>query len=60
MARLVSVPVSMVVEAVQNGEVETGVRAAPSDPVLVARIMDKVDTLAQHLHVVNHLNHRAF
>ena len=60
MARLVSVPVSMVVEAVQNGEVEAGVRAAPSDPVLVARIMDKVDTLAQHLHVVNHLNHRAF
>ena len=60
MARLVSVPVSLVVEAVQNGEVQTGVRAAPSDPELVARVMDKVDELAQHLHVVNHLHQRAY
>ncbi|MHC5111612.1 MAG: saccharopine dehydrogenase C-terminal domain-containing protein [Planctomycetota bacterium] len=55
MARLVSVPVSLAVEAVLNREFSPGVHAAPSDPKLVARWMDAVDTQAQHLQIVDHL-----
>ncbi|WP_212523044.1 saccharopine dehydrogenase family protein [Actibacterium sp. MT2.3-13A] len=55
MARLVSVPVSLAVEAVLNREIRPGVSAAPSDPKLVARWMETVDRLAQHLQVVDHL-----
>ncbi|WGW04902.1 saccharopine dehydrogenase C-terminal domain-containing protein [Tropicibacter oceani] len=55
MARLVSVPVALAVEAVLNREVPAGVQAAPSDPKLVERFMGEVQTLAQHLTVVDHL-----
>jgi saccharopine dehydrogenase (NADP+, L-glutamate forming) len=55
MARLVSVPVSLAVESVLNREVPAGVSAAPSDPKLVERYMGAVQTLAQHLDVVDHL-----
>ncbi|WP_299923167.1 saccharopine dehydrogenase family protein [uncultured Pelagimonas sp.] len=55
MARLVSVPVSLAVEAVLNREVPVGVMAAPSDPKLITRWMDEVQTLAQHVMVVDHL-----
>ncbi|KMW60189.1 putative saccharopine reductase [Candidatus Rhodobacter oscarellae] len=55
MARLVSEPVALAVEATLAGEIAPGVSAAPSDPVLVARWMDNVATLAQHLRVVDHL-----
>jgi saccharopine dehydrogenase-like NADP-dependent oxidoreductase len=55
MARLVSIPVSMAVEAVANREIPAGVSAAPSDPKLVARMLSEVDRLAQHLQVVDHL-----
>jgi saccharopine dehydrogenase (NADP+, L-glutamate forming) len=54
MARLVSIPVALAVEAVLNREIHVGVTAAPSDPKLVARWMNTVDTLAQHLQVVDH------
>ncbi|CUH78445.1 saccharopine dehydrogenase family protein [Tropicibacter naphthalenivorans] len=53
MARLVSVPVSLAVEAVLNREIAPGVHAAPSDPKLVTRWLDEVQTLAQHLMVVD-------
>ncbi len=55
MARLVSVPVSMAVEAVVNREIPAGVSPAPHDPKLVARFLTEVDRLAQHLQVVDHL-----
>lgn len=55
MARLVSVPVALAVEAVMNREIPVGVSAAPSDPKLVKRWMDTVGTLAQHLQIVDHL-----
>ena len=55
MARLVSVPVSLAIEAVLNREIKPGVSAAPSDPKLVDRWMDEVDRLAQHLQIVDHL-----
>lgn len=55
MARLVSIPVSLAVEAVLNREIPVGVTAAPSDPRLVTRFLGEIDRLAQHLNVVDHL-----
>jgi len=56
MARTVSIPVALAVEAVLAGEIAPGVSAAPSDPALVARWMDTVSGLAQHLQLVDHLS----
>ena len=53
MARLVSVPVALAVEAVLAREIPAGVSAAPSDPRLVARWLDEIDRLAQHLQIVD-------
>ncbi|WP_170419719.1 saccharopine dehydrogenase family protein [Ruegeria atlantica] len=55
MARLVSIPVSLAVEAVLNREIAVGVHAAPSDPKLVQGWIAEIDKLAQHLQVVDHL-----
>jgi len=55
MARLVSVPVSLAVEAVQNREIASGVSAAPHDPKLVDRWLAEVDRLSQHMQIVDHL-----
>ncbi|MEM6482131.1 MAG: saccharopine dehydrogenase C-terminal domain-containing protein, partial [Pseudomonadota bacterium] len=54
MSRLVSVPVSLAVEAVISHEIAAGVTPAPRDPKLVARFLEEVDRLAQHLQVVTH------
>ena len=53
MARLVSVPVSLAVEAVLAGRIRAGVSAAPSDLVLVREWMGVVADLAQHLAIVD-------
>ena len=55
MARLVSIPVSLAVESVLAREIPAGVTPAPHDPKLVARYLDEVGHLAQHLQVVDHL-----
>lgn len=55
MARLVSIPVSLAVEAVITREIGAGVTPAPHDPKLVERWLAEVDRLAQHLEVVDHL-----
>lgn len=55
MARLVSVPVSLAVEAVAAHEIPAGVSPAPHDPKLVKRFLEEVDRLAQHLQVVTHV-----
>ncbi|MFK7940497.1 MAG: saccharopine dehydrogenase family protein [Roseovarius sp.] len=55
MARLVSIPLSLAIEAVANREIPVGVSPAPHDPKLVARFLGEVDKLAQHLQVVNHV-----
>lgn len=55
MARLVSVPVSLAVESVLNREIGPGVSAAPSDPKLVQSWLAEVDTLAQHMMIVDHM-----
>lgn len=54
MAQLVSIPLSLAIEAVQQREIAAGVSAAPSDPALVARWMETVGGIAQHLEVVDH------
>jgi saccharopine dehydrogenase (NADP+, L-glutamate forming) len=55
MARLVSIPVSLAVEAVLNRDIPAGVSPAPHDPKLVARFLAEVDKLAQHLQVIDHM-----
>jgi saccharopine dehydrogenase (NADP+, L-glutamate forming) len=55
MARLVSIPLSLAIESVLNGEIEPGVSPAPRDPALVERYLGEVGKLAQHLAVVDHL-----
>ena len=55
MARLVSVPVALAIEAVMNREIPAGVSPAPHDPKLVGRFLGEIDKLAQHLQVVDHL-----
>lgn len=54
MARLVSVPVSLAVEAVLAREIPAGVHAAPHDPKLVERWMTEVGKLSQYLAVIDH------
>ena len=54
MARLVSIPVSLAVEAVMNGDITPGVHAAPSNPDLVREWMGRIGKLAQHLEIVDH------
>jgi saccharopine dehydrogenase (NADP+, L-glutamate forming) len=54
MARLVSIPVSLAIEAAMNAKIAPGVHAAPSDPALVEAWMGKIGQLAQHLEVVDH------
>lgn len=56
MARLVSVPVSLAVEAVMNREIHAGVTPAPGDPKLLQRWLGEIDHLAQHMMVVDHLS----
>ncbi|WP_372611828.1 saccharopine dehydrogenase C-terminal domain-containing protein [Aquicoccus sp.] len=52
MARLVSIPVSLAVEAVMKREIPAGVSPAPADPELVTRWLGEVEKLAQHLQIV--------
>ena len=54
MARLVSIPVSLAVEAVQNNRISEGVSPAPRNPALVSEWLGVIDTLSQHLEVVDH------
>ncbi len=49
MARLVSIPVSIAVESIVRGEVEPGVHAAPSDPVLVASWLEQIGPIAGYM-----------
>ncbi|SHI45447.1 saccharopine dehydrogenase (NADP+, L-glutamate forming) [Shimia gijangensis] len=54
MARLVSIPVSLAIEAVMKRQIPAGVHAAPSDPKLFNAWLEDVGILAQHLQVVDH------
>ncbi|KAB7615782.1 saccharopine dehydrogenase [Amylibacter sp. SFDW26] len=54
MADLVSITVSMAVESVLAGEIEAGVTPAPGSMELVAKWLDTVDGIVQHLNIVDH------
>ncbi|MGR3660397.1 MAG: saccharopine dehydrogenase C-terminal domain-containing protein [Paracoccaceae bacterium] len=56
MARLVSVPVSLAIEAVLLREIPAGVSAAPNDQKLIIRWMAEIDKQAQHVQIVDHIN----
>ncbi|PZQ95453.1 MAG: saccharopine dehydrogenase [Cereibacter sphaeroides] len=56
MGRLVSVPVSLAVEAVIAHEIPVGVHAAPHDPKLLQRWLGEVEHLAQYLARIDHLH----
>ncbi len=55
MARLVSVPVALAVEAVNRGDIAPGVHAAPEDPALVGAWLAEVGTLSDHMARLDHL-----
>jgi saccharopine dehydrogenase (NADP+, L-glutamate forming) len=55
MARLVSVTVSLAVEAVQNHELPVGVSAAPNDAKLIDRWLAEIDRQAQHTRIIDHV-----
>lgn len=54
MARLVSVTVSLAVEAVLTRNISAGVSAAPNDAKLIDLWMSEINKQAQHLHIVDH------
>jgi saccharopine dehydrogenase-like NADP-dependent oxidoreductase len=56
MGRLVSVPVSIAIESVLNREIPAGVHSAPHDPRLYVRWLDKIQSLAQVMHRIDHLS----
>lgn len=56
MARLVSVPVSLAVQAVAAGKFAPGVHAAPSEMSLVQPWLQKIGTLTQHIELHDHLS----
>ena len=55
MARLVSNPVALAVQAAADGQLAPGVQAAPHDPALVAAWLEDVAREAQHLECIDHL-----
>lgn len=55
MARLVSIPLSLAIEAVIDGKIGAGVSAATDDPDLLPQWLAEIDRLAQHLTIVDHL-----
>ncbi len=56
MAKLVSIPVSLAIEAVINKEIGAGVTAAPDKPELVARWLEMANSTTEKFGLVNHLS----
>ncbi len=56
MAKLVSIPVSLAIEAVINKEIGAGVTAAPDKPELVARWLEMANSTTEKFGLVNHLD----
>ncbi|WP_293451923.1 saccharopine dehydrogenase family protein [Planktotalea sp.] len=54
MARLVSIPLSLGIEAVLAGKIDAGVSAATHDAELLPLWIAGIDKLAQHLTIVDH------
>lgn len=56
MARLVSLPVSLAVEAVLKGELEAGVQAAPSDPAIAGKWLSDLQAGGEIMGLVDHMS----
>ena len=56
MAKLVSIPVSLAVEAVLNSEIASGVTAAPDKPELVERWLSAAAQTTEKFAVIDHLS----
>ncbi len=56
MAKLVSIPVSLAVEAVLNNEIASGVSAAPDKPELVERWLSTAAQTTEKFAVIDHLS----
>ena len=56
MARLVSLTVSLAIEAVAAGEIKPGVTAAPSDHTIVQRWLDMLSELGEHIEHIDYLS----
>ena len=54
--QLVSNPVFFAVEAIANKQIEFGVNAAASDPVIVDKWLKNIKELAQEFDVIDHLS----
>ena len=55
MARLVSIPVAKAVELIKSGELKSGVSSTPDSPEIVSKWMEMVNSLCQHLKIIDHL-----
>lgn len=55
MARLVSVPVSLAIEAVLDGKLETGVHPVPKDPVIINPWLDVLRARGESITLVDRL-----
>lgn len=55
MARLVSVTVSLAVEAVLTRDIPAGVSAAPNNAKLIDLWMGEIDKQAQHIQIIDHV-----
>nr|WP_321444749.1 saccharopine dehydrogenase family protein [uncultured Cohaesibacter sp.] len=55
MARLVSIPVSLAVEAVLDGELPKGVQAAPSSPAIIHRWFEALQVQGDEFHLSEHV-----
>ena len=55
MARLVSIPVAKAVELIKSGELKSGVSSTPDSPEIVSKWMEMVNSLCQHLEIIDHL-----
>ena len=55
MARLVSLTVSLAVDAVADGDIEPGVSAAPDDDAIVQKWFSTLTKLGEHIERIDHL-----
>lgn len=55
MARLVSLTVSLAVDAVADGDIEPGVSAAPADDAIVQKWFTTLTELGEHIERIDHL-----
>ncbi len=56
MARLVSIPVSLAIEEVLNGQIDPGVSAAPSKPAIIERWLKELRARGDEFVLFDHLN----